>query len=278
MDMTGVVASEPSVSSGSTVIETPPQATEVQGVDPNTGNLPQPDASSPQGTTEDTQPNQTERRQPWSKNDEIRELRQQRREYRQEMQALRQELEELRQWRESQANQPQSGKAERNPAEFWQDPEARLESIMEEKLARLEEGISGRFYQSREEFERAQVLQQEQRAGVEFIRSQEGYHPDDDGELVDIIQEYDLAKLGPMQAAEIAWLKLKQSRGIGDRSPQKRRASGVQGQPPGAGLGQKIWTKAEFDAAVDTLEKQGAKADQKLLDELTAAHKDGRVR
>lgn len=278
MDTT--ITAAPTEEAGTTVTSAPEPQTAGVGSGTETGQdtTGQSDASSPQGGTEDTQPGQNQRRPQWTKQDEIRELRQQRREYRQEMQNLRAELEELREWREQQTRQPKNGKADRNPAEFWQDPEARLESLMEEKLARLEEGLTGRFFQSREEFEAAQNLRQEQQAGVEFIRSQDGYHPDDDEDLVEIIENYGLARLGPMQAAEVAWIKLQQMRGVGDRTVQKRRASGAQGQAPAAGMAGKIWSKAEFDSAVDMLEKQGVKADQKLLDELMTAHKEGRVR
>ena len=41
-----------------------------------------------------------------------------------------------------------------------------------------------------------------------------------------------------------------QEKGVGSRSLAKARASTVIGQPPGVGLGGKIWNKSEFDAAV----------------------------
>lgn len=279
--MDTVITSEPSTGSEAAVTSAPTPQTVVVGSGTELGqdqqSSSQSDPSVPQGNAEDTQTNQPRRRE-WSKQDEIRELRQQRREYRQEMQTLRQELEELRQWREQQAQQPKGGKSERNPAEFWQDPEARLEALLEEKLARLGDDVTGRFFQSREEHENAQAVQAEQQAGVEFIRSQPGYSPEDDEELISIIEDYHLDRLGPTQAAEIAWTKLQAMRGVSNKSSLKRQASGVQGQAPGAGLGKKIWSQAEYDAALEAYDKDRTKRNPELEAELVSAVKENRVR
>ena len=91
-------------------------------------------AGGPQGSPEDGQQGQGQRRG-WSKVDEIRDLRAWRREARQreagyqsELAGVRQQLEELRQ-----LQQPNRGKAERDPSKFWQDPEAAIERNLEER-------------------------------------------------------------------------------------------------------------------------------------------------
>jgi hypothetical protein len=261
------------------VTETPVQETGTGSAAPENET---PEAGSPQGTPEDGQQSQGQRRG-WTKVDEIRDLRAWRREARQreagyqsELSAVRQQLEELRQMQ-----QPNNGKTARDPSKFWQDPQAAIQADLEERLGGLEERLLDRISMSREMEAQQQVMQQKQESAVEFIRSQPNYAPEDDEDLIDIIESIPLQQrqtLDPEWVAEWAWLKLNQSRGVGDRSRSRARASSVTGQPPGAGLSGKIWNKAEFDATVDMLDKQGAKADQKLLDELMSAAKEGRVR
>ena len=134
---------------------------------------------------------------------------------------------------------------------------------------------------SREMEVQQQVLHQKQESAVEFIRSQPNYSPEDDEDLIDIIESIPLQQrqtMDPEWVSEWAWMKLQSERGVRDTSKSRARASSVVGQPPGAGLSGKVWSKAEFDATVDMLEKQGVKADSKLLDELMSAAKEGRVR
>ncbi len=239
-------------------------------------------AGGPQGPAEDGQ-SQTGQRRGWSKVDEIKDLRAWRREARQrevgyqsELAQVRQQLEELRQ-----LQQPNRNGTARNPAEFWQDPEAALARNLDERLEGLEGRLFEKFSMSREMEAQQTAIRQEQEGAVEFIRSQSNYSPEDDEDLIDIIEsipQQTRANLSPQWVAEYAWLQLNAQRGIGNRSMAKQRASTVIGQPPGVGLGQKVWSKSEFDATVDALEKQGVKADQKLLDELVAAAKEGRVK
>lgn len=237
-------------------------------------------AGGEQSTSEDGQ-SQAGQRRTHTKLDEIRELRAWRREARQretayqsELQQMRQQLEELRQ-----QSQPGQRKTARNPAEFWQDPEARIQNALDERLERLEGSLLERFSMSREQEAQQMALRQEQESAVEFIRSQPNYSPEDDDDIIDIIETIpNRENLSPSWVAEYAWMKLNQERGISDKSVAKARASTVIGQPPGVGLSGKIWSKAEFDRTVDALEKQGARADSKLLAELEAAVKENRVR
>src|ERR1017187_9875075 len=118
------------------------------------------------------------------------------------------------------------------------------------------------------------ALRQEQASAAEFIRSQQGYDPTDDEDLIEIIETIpNRQHLSPQWVAEYAWMKLQGKRGVGDRSLQKQRASGVQGQPPGVGFGRKVWSKADFDAALDMIEKapQDPKHNE-LIKELESAH------
>lgn len=268
--------------SGTAVTEPPAQETGSESAVPESASQgASPEAGSPQGSSEDGQQQPGQRR--WSKVDEIRDLRAWRREarqretgYQQELSSVRQQLEELRQMQ-----QPNPSKTARNPSDFWQDPEAALQRNLEERLGGLEERLLDRISMSREMEQHQQVLHQKQETAVEFIRSQPNYSQEDDEDLIDIIESIPLQQrqtLEPEWVAEWAWLKLNQSRGVGDRSKSRARASSVVGQPPGAGLSGKVWSKAEFDATVDLLDKQGAKADSKLLDELMSAAKEGRVR
>lgn len=284
-----VLASAPTVTvtdlgAGTAETETTPPQTGVAGSGTQLGaeGEPQSDAGGPQGPTEDGQ-SQTGPRRGWSKVDEIRDLRAWRREARQreagyqsEIAAVRQQLEELRQ-----LQQPGPKGTARTPADFWQDPLAAQERLLEERLGGMEERLLERFQMSREMEAQRQEIAQRQESAVEFIRSQPNYAREDDEDLIDIIESIPVQKrqlMDPEWIAEWAWLKLNQERGVGDRSAAKRRASSVIGQPPGVGLAGKVWSKAEFDATVDALEKQGHKADQKLLDELMSAAKEGRVK
>ena len=207
--------------------------------------------------------------------DEVKELRAQRRELREQVRSfdtVRQELAELRE-RLDRQNQPAPGK---DPGRYWRDPEA----VIEEKLGRLRDELAGTFQMSREQEWQAAQLRQEQESAAEFIRSQANYHSDDDEELIEIIEQIpNRQALSPQWVAEYAWLKLQQSRGIGNKTVAKHRASGVQGQPPGTGYGQKTWSKAEFDQALNMIEKNPNDPKfNELIKELEAAHKEGRVR
>jgi hypothetical protein len=270
--------------SGTAGTETAPSQTGAAGSGTQLGAdlEPKSDAGEPQGSTDDGQ-SQSGQRRGWSKVDEIRDLRAWRREARQreagyqsELAGVRQQLEELRQ-----LQQPGRKGTERNPADFWQDPLAAQERLLEERLGGMEERLLDRFQMSREMEAQQQELAQRQVSAVEFIRSQPNYAPEDDEDLIDIIESIPVQRrqtLDPEWVAEWAWLKLNQDRGVGNRSQARARASSVIGQPPGVGLSGKVWSKAEFDATVDALDKQGHRADQKLLDELMSAAKEGRVR
>lgn len=240
-------------------------------------------AGGSQGTAEDGQ-SQSGQRRGWSKVDEIRDLRQWRREAKQreaaiqnELLSTRQQMEELRR----SLQQPPGKNNARTPADFWQDPLAAQERLFEERLGGMEERLLERMYQTREMEAQQYQVAREQESAVEFIRSQPNYAQEDDEDLIDIIESIPAQtrqSLSPQWVAEYAWMKLMQEKGVGNRSVAKARASTVIGQPPGVGLSGKMWNKSEFDAAVDALERQGAKADQKLLDELMNAAKEGRVR
>lgn len=229
-----------------------------------------------QESTDDAQQGSAGGRKRWSLQDEVKELRAQRRELREQVKSSESLREELRQLRET-VNRPRQEPAAKTPPNFWQDPEGTLEAKLEEKLSRLQEQMFERFSTTREQEYAQQALRQEQATGVEFIRSQKGYSQEDDEDLIEIIEENGLKSLSPMQAARTAWALLQQSRGVGDRSLAKARAAGVQGQAPGAGLGKKVWSKADFDAALDSINPRDPKHDA-LIKELEAAHKEGRVK
>jgi hypothetical protein len=241
----------------------------------------QTEGGTEQSSTESGQQQQGGRRK-WSMQDEVKELRAQRRELREQLASFDSVREELAALREEMNRQRQAGTA-KTPANFWQDPEAVLEAKLEEKLERLQNNMFDRFQVTREQEYAEQARQQETASAAEFIRSQPGYHSSDDEDLIEIIQENGLAALGPTKAASTAWALLQQSRGIGDRSLQKRQAAGVQGQPPGVGFGRKTWNKTEFDQAVDMVDQQMRTKPNdpklnELFNELMAAHKEGRVR
>lgn len=263
--------------------------TEPAGQTPATGDaVPENNGSEggeSQGSAEGGQQESGGRRK-WSMQDEVRELRAQRRELREQLKSSDDIREELRQVREelNRRVQPQTAKT---PANFWADPEARLQALrdeLKEVVAEQNNSLMQAFHQTREQEYAQQAQKQEQASAAEFIRSQQGYDPSDDEDLVEIIKEIPNGQsLPPAWKAEYAWNKLQQMRGIGDRSLQKRQAAGVQGQPPGVGFGRKTWNQKEFDQAVDMVEQKmrGNPNDPKmteLFNELMAAHKEGRVK
>jgi hypothetical protein len=225
-------------------------------------------------------------RRKWSMQDEVKELRAQRRELREQLSSfgsVREELAALRE--ELNRRQVQPGTA-KTPANFWQDPEARLQALrdeLKEVVAEQNSSLMQAFHQTREQEYAEQAKRQESASAAEFIRSQQGYHESDDEDLIEIIKENKLDNLGPTVAAKTAWALLQQSRGIGDRSLQKRQAASVQGQPPGVGYGRKVWNKNDFDQAVDLVDQKMRQTPNdpklnELFNELMAAHKEGRVK
>lgn len=259
------------------VTETPEQSTGTGTAAPETQST---DNGSPQGRTEGDQTEAGGKRK-WSMQDEVKELRAQRRELRERLSSSDSVREELAQLREE-LNRLRQPKSEKAPENFWQNPEARLQALRDELkdiVAEQNSGLMQAFHQTREQEFQQQALRQETDSATEFIRTQPGYHPDDDDDLIEIITENGLSNLGPTRAAKTAWALLQQTRGVGDRHIAKQRASGVQGQPPGQGFGRKMWNKSEFDAACDMLEKNPHDPkNAELLRELEAAHKEGRVK
>lgn len=239
-----------------------------------------PEDGQPQGETEGSQPQGTQRRGK-SLMDEVKELRAQRRELRDQVRSFDSVREELAQLREE-LNRRTDPNAAKTPANFWQDPEGALDR----RLASLRDELSQTFQQTREQEYFQRVLDQERTSAAEFIRSQPNYDSSDDEELIEIIKELPqrtIENSSPMMIAEYAWMKYQQQKGVGDRTTAKHRASGVQGQPPGASFGEKRWSRQEFDAAVDLVEKRmrdnpNDPESNKLFKELEAAHKEGRVK
>jgi hypothetical protein len=229
-------------------------------------------------------------RKRWSIQDEVKELRAQRRELRERLASLdptpmRDELAQLRE----ELSRLKNPNVAKTPANFFADPEARLQALkdeIQEVVANQNASLMDAFHRTREEEYALQAKQQEAASAAEFIRSQQGYDPQDDEDLIEIIGE--LPKntrdnMAPQMLAEYAWLKLNQARGVGDRGLQKRQAAGVQGQPPGVGFGRKQWNRAEFDQAVDLVEAKMRENPNdpkmtELFNELLAANKEGRVK
>jgi hypothetical protein len=265
----------PETSGAPAVTETPAQPTGTGDAGPENTQV---EGGGSQDSTEGSQP-QDQGRRKWSIQDEVKELRAQRRELRDRLGSFDQMREELAQLRESVTRQADS-KAAKTPANFWLDPEATLDAKLTEKLERLQNSMFERFDTTRQQQEQQQALRQEQASATEFIRTQKGYSAQDDEDLIEIIEGIpNRQNLSPAWVAEYAWMKLQQSRGVGDRSSLKRQAAGVQGQPPGRGFGEKQWTKAEFENAVDMVAKNPTDPKHSdLIKELEAAHRDGRVR
>lgn len=271
---TMITSTEESV--GTAVTETPAQSS---GTESAASETKETTGGEGQPSAEGSQSEGQVGRKRWSIQDEVKELRAQRRELREQLASSAEVREELRQLREE-MNRRASPTPAKDPSKFWQDPEGTLDSKLDERLERLQNNMFERFEMTREQEHAQQALRQEQTSATEFIRSQKGYDPSDDEDLVEIISEIpNKQHLSPQWVAEYAWLKLQQSRGVGDRTLQKQRASGVQGQPPGAGFGRKVWSKQDFDAACDMLEKSPTDPkNAELLKELESAHKEGRVR
>ena len=266
---------------GTAVTETPGQTPGTEAADLGEGQTATSAASGEQSTAEGDQQRDGGRRGSRLFQDMVK-LRAQNRELRDRVDAVEQLRQDLSSLREELFRRNQTGAA-KTPGNFWQDPEGVIGSRLEAIRDELRDSITSEFHTTREqEFQQAQ-LRQETASATEFIRSQQGYDPSDDEDLIEIISENNLASLGPTRAAKIAWSLLKEARGVGDRGLAKRQAAGVQGQPPGVGFGRKVWNKQEFDQAVDLVESK-IRANpkdpemNKLYDELVAAHKEGRVR
>lgn len=272
--MDTMITSE-SADSGTAVTETPAQST---GTENAASENTQTEGGQERSQTEGGQ-QQTEGRRKWSIQDEVKELRAQRRELRERLGSFDQVREELAQLREqlNRRNQPETAKT---PANFWQDPEGTLDTRLQALKDELRESITSEFRTTREQEYQTQALRQEQASAAEFIRTQKGYDPSDDEDLIEIIENIpNRQHLSPQWVAEYAWMKLNQQRGVGNRTALKQQAAGIQGQPPGVGYGRKNWSKAEFDQALDLVEKSPHDPkNAELIKELEAAHKEGRVR
>lgn len=273
MDNT-ITASE-SQDSGTAETATAEQSTATENAASETK---QTEGGTEQSSAEGSQSQGQERRK-WSIQDEVKELRAQRRELRERLSSFDEMRNELSQLRDS-VNRRDKPEVAKTPANFWQDPEGTLDAKLTEKLERLQEQMFQRFDTTREQQEQIHHLRQEQASATEFIRTQKGYSAQDDEDLIEIIEGIpNRQNLSPTMVAEYAWMKLQQSRGVGDRSSLKRQAAGVQGQPPGRGFGEKQWTKAEFENAVDLVAKNPTDPKHSdLIKELESAHRDGRVR
>lgn len=264
---------------GAAETETSEQSTDTGIAAPETKET---EAGGEQSTAEGSQEKVEGGRKRWSIQDEVKELRAQRRELRDQVRASEDVRQELAQLREELNRQRQPGTA-KTPANFWQDPEARLQSLRDEirdEIGEQNRGLMDAFHQTREQEYAKQVLAQEQASASEFIRTQKGYDPSDDEDLIEIIEAVpNRQNLSPSWVAEYAWLKLQAQRGVGDKSLVKQRASGVQGQPPGVGFGRKVWSKAEYEATLDQIEKTPTNPKwNEIIAELESAHKEGRVR
>lgn len=276
--MSDTTITSESQDSGTAVTETPAQPTGSGDAVPQNTEV---EGGGEQSQAEGGQTETGQGRKRWSIQDEVKELRAQRRELRERLggfDEVRNELASLR----DQLNRQSQSKDAKTPASFWQDPEGTLDAKLTEKLERLQEQMFQRFDTTREQEYAHQALRQEQASATEFIRTQKGYDPQDDEDLIEIIEaipKRTRESSSPQMIAEYAWMKLQASRGVGDRTIAKQRASGVQGQPPGQGFGRKVWSKAEFDAAIDQIEKspQNPKFTE-LIAELESAHKEGRVK
>lgn len=281
MDTTLTSDSSTSVESGTAVTDTPAQPT---GTENAASENTQAEGGTEQSSTESGQQETGQGRKRWSIQDEVKELRAQRRELREQVASFGSMQEEMRQLREelTRRGQPQTAKT---PANFFADPEARLQALkdeIQEVVASQNASLMDAFHQTREQEYARQEQIQKSASAAEFIRSQQGYDPQDDEDIIEIIGELPKKmrdNTEPQALAEYAWYKLQTSRGVGNKSLQKRQAAGIQGQPPGVGFGRKTWNRAEFDAAVNTVEKSPHDPKMtELFNELMAAHKEGRVK
>ena len=136
------------------------------------------EGGEPQGSAEGGQQEVSQGRKRWSIQDEVKELRAQRRELRERLASLdptpmRDELAQLRE-ELSRLKQPNVAKA---PANFFADPEARLQALkdeMKEIVANENRGLMDAFHRTREQEYALQAKQQEAASAAEFVRSQQG--------------------------------------------------------------------------------------------------------
>jgi hypothetical protein len=210
--------------------------------------------------------------------DELLGLRGDRRTLRNKVAELEAKLSELQAGGPSRQPQPETKKTEQD---FWADPNARFMSL-EEKLNSLEdrvaEKVSRSFQNVREQDSAAARLHQERSEAVKLIHSQPGWDKADDEVLIDIVQEFGLGALPPIQGAKAALALFREQRGIGDKSQARSRAASLTGAP-GDASGGKFWSKAEVDRLLDIeLKKPADKMNQDLIEQIKAAQAEGRIR
>lgn len=232
-----------------------------------TGEPGDPKPSGVDNSSEDG-PSSTQTRRPRSQLATISELRAERRELRQTVAELRSLIENQQSGRGA---SPSSGQS-LDDAAFWNSPLGALRT----ELANLKKEFIQEIQSARERDANESRAQQESSEAVKFIRAQKGITPDDEAELIEIIEEKGLKALPPMARAELAFAYLQQQRGVANRTPQKQRASSVVGMP-GAG-GKKIWTRAEYDGLLDRAMKDPKILTMELEQELREAAEEGRIK
>lgn len=220
-----------------------------------------------------------DRSQRRTKRGEIEALREDRRELRGRVSELMRSIDELKTMQRESSGRTASRSAGTSAGprtkQFWDDPDARFNEIGE-RIEKMQENFQNLLQEARES-ERAQVmLDTERDQAVEWVRTQKGYTPEDEGDLIDIIHENGLDQLPPMRAVRIALSMLRDERGISDKAVTRARATSVAGKPPVGG--KKMWSAQELDSVLDDCIKHPEKLTPELEREIRDAQMEGRIR
>lgn len=171
-------------------------------------------------------------------------LRDQRGYWESEVGTLKQQLQELR----TQIAEGQPGRKQSKT--FWEAPEEILEERLTSHLSNLEKRMQSKFEQTQAQREESQIRQQEVSEAAKYIRSQKGITDEDIQDIREILESNpDFEHLSPMKQAKFALYEWRESRGIGDNTAKKQRASTVTGAPVSS-AGPKVWTESEIDAEI----------------------------
>lgn len=284
--MTGTVDTPVNSGGSSAPVNTNPGVQPGQGEGaPLNGESQVDNAGAPQGSAEggtsDGGEGQSRRsRQLLIDRDEILGLRTDRRQLRSQVAEMQAMLEELRAARTGDQSQPKPG-ANKTEQDFWADPNARFMSL-EEKMASLEDRIADRvsksFQDVRQKDSEAAQLHRERSEAVKLVHSQPNWDKADDQVLIDIVAEYELGTLPPIQGAKAALAIFRQEKGVGDRSQARARAASIVGAPGAAGSA-KIWPQAEVEKLLDIeMQKPPDKMNKELIAQIKLAQAENRIR
>lgn len=203
---------------------------------------------------------------------------------RQERRELRAKLQELEAWKQEQANVRAEDNRRTNDAEkpsLFDDPDKYLEM----KLSSFAGNIDKRIMDKVQELENKRNVMQSAREAQSWLLSQADFKDDPDAvdEIKDILADDELAavaRVSPKQAAKLAYMAWRESKGLDNGATAKASAARATGTKPSASRGSsgpKIWTKDEIVAYSNSLDYTAPDFREKWA-EVEKALREGRIK